>query len=854
MLQPSLWLLVITLGVVPQTAEESVSLPEPVRQLLTTHCAECHTGESPEADLNIDDLLDSGISPQNLSRWTLLYDRTIAGEMPPDKPLSDSDSKQLTEPLYQSLLTADKAIIASQGRSKIRRMNRLEFENALRDLLQAPWLQIKTILPEDAEAFRFNKVGDALDISHVNMARYLQAVDYALREVLAKTEDAPNARTERYYARQQGAFNRKVHYNPFNRSPERATFPLIGYEADLNVLNDEKHPFTVGNSDPEKRELESFGVVASSYEPLEPTFNSFKAPLSGRYKLRIKGYTFWVGGEEKKFWRPDRTKTSIGRRPEPVAIYAQSPPRQLRKLGEFDLQVEPSVQELDVYLLQGETIRPDPVRLFRSRPPNWKNPLATEDGMPGVAYNYLEVEGPLVEQWPSAGHRLLFDDLPLQTVDKDHTEVQSANPAIDAQRLLERFLERAYQHSPDQEQKEALLRVFAKAEAAGFSFQDSMIAMYTAALCSPNYLCIDEPSGPLESVAIANRLSLFLWNRPADQSLRQFAREHDLRDSSVLRSQVKLMLQDPRMQEFIAAFTDYWLDLRKLNDTSPDEQLYPDYYLDDALVDSAQAETQLFFTDLLKNNLPIGNLIQADFTYLNERLAVHYGIPDIAGTEMRRVELPPQSPRGGLLTQASILKVTSNGTTTSPVVRGAWINERILGVRIPPPPKSVPAIEPDTRGATTIREQLQKHRADPACASCHQIMDPVGFALENFDVLGGWRDRYRSLGEQGEPLKGFGKNGQPFIFRAGPTVDASGELLDKTSFKDIYELRNLLSHNDRDLARNLLEKLAIFATGSAPHISDREELERILNDLAAKDYPVQTLIEELVCSPLFLRK
>jgi hypothetical protein len=686
----------------------------------------------------------------------------------------------------------------------------------------------------------------------VNFARYLQAADYALREVISQDFEPPERKTIRYYAREQASFSRRVHYTNFNRSPERATFPLIAYEADLDVLRDPARPFTVGDHDPVKRELEAFGVVASSYEPIEVSFSSFMAPRSGRYKLRFKGYTFWAAGEETKWWRADRERISRGRRSEPLIIYSRTEPRQLRRLGEFDFQVQPSVQELDVWLLAGETIQPDAVRLFRSRPSNWHNPLAEEDGMPGVAFNWMEVEGPIVDQWPSLGHKLLFDDLELR-LEGEAIMVQSQQPLQDAQRLMQRFLGNAYTRPADPEDVDRFVGVVETALRAEMSFTDAMLAGYTAALCSPRFLCLEEQPGELEDIAVANRLSLFLWNGLPDAELRQLAERGELKASGILKEQVERMLTDDKSRRFVDAFLAYWLDLRKINDTSPDELLYPDYYLDDALVDAALQETQLFFAELIGSNLPARNLIDSDFTFVNERLAKHYALPPFEGVQLRRVSLPEESVRGGLLTQASLLKVTANGTTTSPVVRGAWINERILGIDVPPPPTSVPAIEPDTRGATTIRQQLLLHRSDENCNVCHRVIDPSGFALENFDVAGGFRDTYRSF-QAGEPVPGYGKNGQPFTFTAGPKVDASGELPDGREFADVRELKQLLLADERRIAKNLVEKLLMYATGAAPRFSDREEVDAILDRHAEHEFPIRSLLTEIATSRLFLEK
>jgi hypothetical protein len=287
--------------------------------------------------------------------------------------------------------------------------------------------------------------------------------------------------------------------------------------------------------------------------------------------------------------------------------------------------------------------------------------------------------------------------------------------------------------------------------------------------------------------------------------------------------------------------------------TAPDPDMYSDYYLDDLLAESAQGETQAFFTELLKGDLPARNVVDSDFAMVNERLAALYGIPGVEGVALRRVTLPPGSVRGGLMTQSSVLKVTCNGTTTSPVVRGAWVMERIVGKPVPPPPPNVPTIEADIRGAHTIREILDRHRIQPSCAVCHTKIDPAGFALESFDVMGGWRDRYRALGGA-VAQEGRGHNGQKFAFHAGLVVDSSGQLPDGRTFSDIRGLKKLLLDDEKQIARNLTRQLLIYATGAPVRFGDRAEVERMLQDAASRQYGVRTLVHEVVESRVFLHK
>ncbi|MCP5515748.1 MAG: DUF1592 domain-containing protein [Verrucomicrobiales bacterium] len=852
--------------------------PDGVDRFLEAHCRDCHDADTRKGDLDLTSLLFAPSSAENFDRWVRVHDRVRAGEMPPERKARPEagETEAFVRSLGDALLAAGKTRVASEGRSTQRRLNRYEYENALRDLLQAPWLQIRDTLPEDGEAYRFNKVGEALDISHVQMARYLSAADHALRQVMAPYPERPAVNVRRYYAREQGSYTGPMKFSEFNTAPERATFPVLGFAGQPAVRRGEA-PLTVGAEDPETRELEGVGVVAGAYEPIEPKFNQFRAPVAGRYRLRFNAHTVWVGPSEGKRWYiPNLDDISRGRRDEPVIITAETPPRLLRTIGQFDVTPEPAVHELEVWLLAGEMIRPDPGRLFRSRPgrSRWQNPLAEEDGQPGVVFRWMEVEGPLYDEWPPAGHALLFGDLPMvrrsdpqpgndgaqrnrprrgRRVAPPGVEVVSENPLVDAERLLRRFLNQACRGPVPDTEWTRFLPVVQAALDRDDSFDEAMIAAYTAVLCSPDFLCLPELPGRLDDFALASRLAFFLWNSPPDATLRTLAARGKLHEPEVLRRETDRLLADPRSERFIDAFLDYWLDLRKMTVTAPDAGLYPDYYLDDLLTESALAEPRRFFAELVREDLPARHIVDSDFAMVNERLAVHYGLPAKPGIALQRTELPADSPRGGLMTQAAVLKVTANGTTTSPVLRGAWIMERILGEKPPPPPPSVPAVEPDLRGATTIRQQLEQHRTLPSCNTCHAKIDPPGFALENFDVLGGWRDRYRAEGE-GEPAPGLGKGGQRFDFHYALPVDASGELADGRSFRDVRELKALLLSDETRIARNLVGQLTVYATGAPVGFVDRPVVERILAATRPSGHGVRSLIHELVQSEIFLMK
>jgi mono/diheme cytochrome c family protein len=828
-------LLAAALPAAPAAADDRKAFVE-------TFCLGCHDAAAKKGGLDLSALPADPADPAGFARWVAVHDRVRAGEMPPKARTQPEPAERtaFTAALAATLTAADRDRAAAAGRATWRRLNRAEYENTLRDLLGLPWLRVKDILPEDGVAHGFNKAGEALDISHIQMARYLQAAEVALREATAQA-DRPASRTVRHYARDQRGLARKMVFSQFNRSPERATFPLVGADADAAVLDGKAEM-----SSPATRDREAVGVVAGAYEPIEPKFDNFRAPAAGRYKLRFDGYTFWAGpGPPPKWWVADRYHTSAGRTTEPVVISADSPPRLRRQLGRFDFTPEPGVRELDVYLLKGETIAYDAARLFRSRPPNFRNPLATPEGVPGVAFRWMEVEGPLADG-PAIGPKLLFGDL--------GPKAAPADPLAEAERLLRTFVRAAYRRPVSPAEEVRFLPVVAGQLKAGAGFPDALFAGYAAVLCSPEFLCLPESPGRLADHALANRLSYFLWNSPPDAELRSLADRGALHDPAALRAQTERLLNDPKAERFVDAFTDYWLDLRKTDATAPDADLYPDYYLDDLLPDSAADEARLFVAELVRTNRPAKDLVAADWTFLNDRLAAHYGLPPVGGVALRKVPLPADSVRGGLLTMAGVLKVTANGTTTSPVLRGVWVMDRVLGQPLPPPPPDVPAVEPDTRGATTIREQLDKHRSVQTCAVCHTKIDPPGFALESFDVLGGYRTQYRALGDGGPPEKGYGKNGQPFAFHLAKPVDAAGTLPDGRAFKDVRELKRLLAADDRQLARNLFGRLVAYATGAAVRFGDRPRAEAALDRAAAGGYGVRDLVHEVVQSEMFLTK
>jgi hypothetical protein len=367
-------------------------------------------------------------------------------------------------------------------------------------------------------------------------------------------------------------------------------------------------------------------------------------------------------------------------------------------------------------------------------------------------------------------------------------------------------------------------------------------------LISPEFLFLREQPGKLDDFALASRLSYFLWSTMPDDELFKLAEEKKLSDPAVLRQQVERQLASPKSAAFTDNFVGQWLALREIDATEPSHIVYPEF--DHLLKVSMIRETELFFEEVLKNDLSVANFVSSDFTMLNGRLAKHYGIPGIIGWEFKKTPLPPESHRGGVMTMASVLKVTANGTTTSPVMRGAWVLDRILGTPPPPPPDNVSAIDPDIRGATTIREQLAKHRSTESCGVCHRKIDPPGFALESFDCIGGWRDWYRVTGNGGPVVV----DGRHMPYHKGKPVDPSDVLPGGEKFANVDEFKQLLLKDKPLIARALARKLVTYGTGRSPQQADQEAVEAIIAKTAGKDYGFRSLVHEVVQSDLFRKK
>lgn len=782
----SLWLAAIEFdSTVAAAAEAGAVLPH-VAAVLKQHCYECHGPDTAEAGLRLDQLPADFTTFEKARLWTKVHDRIAAGEMPPkgSPRLSAAEQSGVTKWLHENLLSADLQSLPPQGSLVLRRLNRVQYENTIRDLLSTN-LELQERLPADGRAFGFDNVGAALSLSSAQVEAYLEAADAALDAVIV-TKPRPEGVKQR----------------------------ISGLEA-VGEITSRRNGAVL--------ELDDAAVTFARGHFYASRDGG--APAEGLYRIRASLFAYQSGGE-------------------PVEIYVRAYRRSGDEvIGYYHVQPgAPQVLEITCRLKKDANVAISPQK-FRYVP---RERVAANQKDPGLGVQWVEFEGPLIGEWPPVGHKRLFGELPIEMVSNYHKimSVKSEQPQADAERLLTAFMRRAYRRpvsTADVAPVLALVNAQLENEQidAKQRFEEAMRVGYKAILCSPEFLFFQEERGVPDDFALASRLSYFLWNTLPDEELIALAESGKLSRPETLHAQVERLLNDPRAERFVRNFLGQWLDLRLIDFTMPDPKLYPEF--DTALREAMVDETELFFREVLKNDLSVNEFIDSDFTFLNQRLATHYGIEGVKGTEMRRVALPPDCRRGGVMTMASVLKVTANGSYTHPVHRGVWLLKNIVGQPPDPPPPNAGAVEPDLRGLKTIREELGVHRRDAACAACHVKIDPLGFALENFDVTGGWREKYRVL--KGEKLS---------LSKEGPVVEAAYELPDGRPFQDIDELKALLLENRDQMARCLIEKLLIYATGRGLRFSDRAAVAEILEHSRAKNHGLRSLIHAIVESPVFL--
>jgi hypothetical protein len=860
----------------------------PASDFIVAHCFECHDADVQKGGLDLTSLDWDLAQPANLVRWVKVMDRTQKGEMPPasaDQP-SAAERAGFVSAMLTPLVEADRARQKLTGRGAPRRLNRVEYETALADLFGRPF-RIQSLLPEDARRAGLDTVGSALNMSSVQMEGFLSALDMVLDQATV------------------------LYPKPITRKITLRLQENIDFMQQLRPMG----PYHVQQD----------GVALFSqqwHSHFRPQLEHYPIAYSGRYRVRVSAYA-------KHSETPIHLVVRTGGRGNGES---DDVPKTL--LG--NALVHPG--EPQVFAFSGELTRGQVFRLYPDLPPlrfNRHESVGKQHQYtgPAVVVQWIEVEGPLVEEWPPPSHKLLWSDVkttplagakpeadphlqllqppakvarprmtrqprekvtgnqyvydPKQPVGRElvyaNKRVPSTQPRTlaltpddpkqEAKRMLGLFLPRAFRRQATEQEVERYTALAHRWIEQTGDFEDSMRTTYKAALTSPDFLFHPGTlQQELGSHGIANRLAFFLWNGLPDAQLLQSADKGLLDSPAGRKAEALRMLADSRAERFLQNFIGQWLDLRLLDFTVPDTDIYPEY--DDTLRWSIEQETHAFFREMLRQDLPVQNILHSDFVMINHRLARHYDLlqeyqatlaqeaRQQAPTELwphpadrfLRVPLPANSPRGGVLTMASVLKVTANGSNTSPVVRGVWACDRILGEPPNPPPPGVPAIEPDIRGAVTVRQQLEQHRQSKSCAVCHAQFDPPGLALENFDVIGAWRANYRKVipGLKNPDAYDFAIKRHK-LFEDGLPVDAADRLPDGRAFADVRQLKQHLLSDSQKVTRSLLTRWIIYATGAPVSVADRAEVERILSEAKGPDIGFKTLLLHLIESPLFIQ-
>lgn len=846
-------------------AEEPIA--KSARDFLSNHCLDCHSGDNAEAGIQLDVQQIAWSNDHATEVWTRVFDALKAGDMPPadtDQP-SAVERKAMLEWLDETLTKHQPA-----GGTVFRRLNRLEYENTVRDVLGIPFF-VPRSFPADTESHGFDNVGEGLVLSPPLMAQYLKIATSAADEllppptkataVLPKTVEVgpgdftlnfttghqidgilrmvsssdPLARgsvwPNRFEARHRGIYEVKVDISKFKPTPGHIpVVHLLAHSAAGQAFTKATTLRKLAEFKIENTQAQMFHATVELKRGQTVVIHYENAPLSSdktdnqEFLKRISGQlldSFHKDPELGAAWM----KAGYQRSDRGWSWWKRI--EDIRSKGGLDTKnFDPDSNEVKTFALQMARQSVNTVetmccfRFFTG---------------PGIDVHGMSIHGPT------------------KVLEDEETRKQKVRTAkflgkregrgdkAYAETILQPVLSKAFRRPVTNEQLARYVSVVLNHQQQGHSFENGIHLALRGALCSAHFLFREYREGPLDDHDLAARLSYFLTSSPPDARLVKLADSGELSDPKILEAETRRLLKHNRVKHFLSSFTGQWLDLRKLPDIMPDPRLLK--WIDKDL-QAVTAETEMFVAEILRKNHPLETFIDSDFTYLNRRNAKLYGIKFPNSDTMKRVTLEPDSPRGGIFTQASVMMATANGVDTQPVLRGAWMLENILGMPTPPPPANVPAVEPDTSGAKSIRELLDRHRADSSCARCHQKIDPPGFVLENFDPVGRWRDFYPA----------YEKRADKVVTLKGQPVDAVSKLPDGTELQNVSDLKSYLVRNIDIFSRCLTGKLLTYATGRPTSFGDRKVIDQIVSDVQKQGNGFADLIVAVVQSESFRTK
>ncbi|MCR9198827.1 MAG: DUF1592 domain-containing protein [Planctomycetaceae bacterium] len=775
-----------------------------LQAFLQKHCVSCHGDSEQQADRRLDDVSFDFSKPRNGELLQDALDQLNLGQMPPeDEPQpTPAETREIVALLTTTVAKAREAARShSAGRVVLRRLNRTEYRNTVRDLFRLDMTDFDPTVafPADDSVEGFDNIGEGLLTSDFLLAQYLDAAEQVIEKAI--------------------------------RPGAQPTIEQIIAEGD--AIHGGGHADQRGFKRALVRDQFTRAYVKRKYAGV---------PADGEYVLRVTANTVR--------WRDHRFDL------EGLGYDSSEPPRirvlvtnrrlgvvSTRTYGEYEIRDgEPIDIEVRGFLQQGYEFavewangpRGSQKRIMRKVFPKYlpedtvelaRNPVEMYLGAaPELRLHRLELEGPFYEQWPLPGFARFFDDVP-------------ASPGKDdLHRCLTRFTSIAWRRPADPQSLNRYLNLATtRFEQTGDFWQSAKLAM-RAILASPGFLYLVEANAAnsdreLDEYELVTRLSYFLWSSMPDDTLLALAARGELSTPDVLSGQVERMLDDPKAAAFTENFPGQWLGMRRLGSMPPDPATHKAYYADN-LESAMREETRRFFNHVLRENTSVLRFVDADYTFLNAALARHYGIEGVAGDNFRQVALRPKHRRGGLLGHGSILTLTSNGVETQPVVRGIWVLENLLGTPPSAPPPDVQPVEPDTRGVRTIRELMARHRTIETCNECHRKIDPIGLAMENFDHLGRFRDRYSKHAR----------------------IDPSGEMPDGSRFDGPDGIRAYLLARPGQFTGCLTEKLMTYAVGRRLAFADRGDVDAIVSAVGDTGYGFRDLIKLIVASRVFHMK
>lgn len=776
--------------------------PASVLSFISNSCTPCHNAKLKSGDIDLKSLQSANTFEHDREIWEKVAEKLKTGQMPPPGTPHPSSEASLgvTTWLQAEFTRQDRLIQPTPGRVSARRLNRAEYNNTIRDLLGVD-IRPADNFPADTAAFGFDNISDALTLSPVLLEKYVDAAERAVRTALF--------------------------------GPERLKPSNIHYSAPVRI-NDSRGR----NSLP--RDLSNYDLTGLSTVHSAHFIHRFPVDAEYNFRLVLNGH------------RPNQSE------PAHPAFYIDG--KLIKELEIDATDLEGQILEVRTRVTAGEHLLSATYhRNYHGLPPSYHGPEpSTRPPVPLLTSTRGKLSEQDIETLRKYGTKIKTDavetrvDNRYEAIDVGGPFNQVTAPSPESLRLvyvcghttgnhtatcprqiLSHFASRAYRRPATPQEIDQLAGFYAMTRKQGDSFEEGIATALQAALVSPNFLFRIErdqpvPAGrafaPVSPYELASRLSYFLWSSTPDAELLRLAGQGTLRQPAVLAAQVRRMLRDSKSSALVENFAGQWLQFKNIDVMRPDLERFPMF--EDSLRLAMRRETELFLAHIFREDRSLLELLDANYTFLNERLARFYGIPGVTGPEFRRVDMTNNARGGGILAHASVLTVSSYSTRTSPVLRGKWILENILNAPPPAPPPGVPPLEEAKAGqSATLRQQMEAHRKNPVCSSCHALMDPLGFGLENFNAVGAWRTADGKL-----PL------------------DVSGSLPDGRTFHTPAELKAILKSDREAFARGLTEKLLLYALGRGLERYDRPTVMDITAKLSAHDFKAQELILEIVNS------